>query len=337
MNDSGYLVSIRCLTFNHASYITDAMDGFCIQQTTFPFVALIVDDNSTDGEQEVIRNYLDCHFEMSFAQNWETEDAVFIEADHNENKSCHFVVVLLKKNLYRNKPKKVSLIARWEDNVKYRAGCEGDDYWTDSLKLQKQVGFLESHPDFSMCTHASLWETDGELYKEGCQHGEECALSSDEVIRYGGLYLATASLVFRKELADDWPKWRKLSDVGDYPLQILGTLRGGMYFFPDLMCVYRFQHPGSWTSRDKLINYDHLLCEVNWMTQLDIETQHKYHNSIYIHLFPRFWRVLYRGNKISTKEYIKAYIDAGKPISKYRLFKDIVRYIVKNDYICKNF
>lgn len=324
MNDTDYLVSIRCLTFNQAAYITDAMNGFCMQETTFPFVAIIVDDASTDGEQEVIKEYLDNHFKMMSAQKWETEEADFTVVTHKMNKSCCFVVALLKKNLYHDKTKKLSLIARWEKNVKYRTGCEGDDYWTDPLKLQKQVDFLEGHEDYSMCTHAALWDRDGELFKEGCQHSEECALSTDEVIRYGGLYLATASLVFRKELADDWPDWRKLSDVGDYPLQILGTLRGGLWFFPEPMCVYRYLHSGSWTYNtiQKGLNVGHLKTEISWLTRLDEETDYQYSDAIYSHLIP-FYSKLYLEKQLGFAEYYKAFKKTSV-LSKKRFVKDVL-------------
>jgi len=81
------LVCIRCITYNHAPYIEDAMNGFCMQQTTFPYVAVIIDDASTDGEPEVIKAYLDKHFDMQHAHIWENNDAHFMEAQHKENYS----------------------------------------------------------------------------------------------------------------------------------------------------------------------------------------------------------------------------------------------------------
>jgi len=75
MDKIDFLVSVRCLTYNHAAYIRDTMDGFCMQQTYFPFVCVILDDASTDGEQEVIKNYLALHFEESGeGQIEETDD-----------------------------------------------------------------------------------------------------------------------------------------------------------------------------------------------------------------------------------------------------------------------
>ncbi len=154
-NKMFYKVCVRCMTYNQSAYITDAMNGFAMQQTNFPFVAVIVDDASNDGEQDVVKSYIDEHFclseEMGFNQ-WETEDAHWIFARHKENDNCHFVAVFLKRNLYKESEKKKAIINEWLD-AKYVALCEGDDYWIDPLKLQKQVDFLEEHPDYSLCCH----------------------------------------------------------------------------------------------------------------------------------------------------------------------------------------
>ena len=155
MFGSNYIVSVCCYTYNQSAYITDAMNGFAMQQTNFPFVAVIVDDASTDGEQDVIRSYIDeCfnHSEETGFRQWETEEAHWTFARHKENDNCHFVTVFLKRNLYKESEKKKAIINEWLD-AKYVALCEGDDYWTDPLKLQKQVDFLEEHPDYSLCCH----------------------------------------------------------------------------------------------------------------------------------------------------------------------------------------
>ena len=99
-----YLVRAHCATYNHSMYITDALNGFVMQKTNFPFICTIVDDASTDGEQGVINDYVDVHFDHSVEtgyKQWETEDAFFTFARHKKNERCHFVVLCLKKNLYK--------------------------------------------------------------------------------------------------------------------------------------------------------------------------------------------------------------------------------------------
>ena len=93
-----YKVCVWCNTYNQASYIKDNMDGFCMQQTNFPFICLIMDDASKDGEQEVIRQYLSDHFTVGSRK--ETDDYHLTLARHKDNKNCYFAVFLLKYNHY---------------------------------------------------------------------------------------------------------------------------------------------------------------------------------------------------------------------------------------------
>ena len=147
-----YLVHVSCKTFNHALYIEDAMNGFTMQETDFPFVCTIIDDASTDGEQNVIQKYIERHFDLndkSTVRNEESDDFILAFAQHKTNKNCYFAVLYLKYNHYSIKKPKNPYIEEWM-NVKYIALCEGDDYWTHPQKLQKQVAFLESHPDYGL-------------------------------------------------------------------------------------------------------------------------------------------------------------------------------------------
>lgn len=101
-----FKVCVRCFTFNQAKYIEETMNGFTMQQTNFPFVCCIVDDASTDGEQEVIKKYMNMHFDYSpnsVSFDKETDNAYIHYAQHKENKNCYFAVLFLKENLYSKK------------------------------------------------------------------------------------------------------------------------------------------------------------------------------------------------------------------------------------------
>lgn len=146
MND--FKVCVRCMTYNQASYIVDALNGFCMQQTSFPYVCCILDDASTDGEQEVIREYLEQNFDLedkSVAKNEDTDDYVLTFARHKENHNCFFAVLYLKYNHYSIWNRKYQYISQWEDVSTYIANCEGDDYWIAPDKLEKQVHYLDCH------------------------------------------------------------------------------------------------------------------------------------------------------------------------------------------------
>ena len=147
-----WMVRVDCKTFNQASYIEDALNGFCMQETTFPFVCTIIDDASTDGEQDVIRRYLEEHFDLgnkSVVRNEETEDYTLTFTRHKTNTNCYFAVLYLKYNHYSIKKTKMPYIAEWHENCKYIAYCEGDDFWINSNMLKTLVSFLEINDDYS--------------------------------------------------------------------------------------------------------------------------------------------------------------------------------------------
>lgn len=144
------MVRVECMTYNHAPYIEDAMNGFCMQETDFPFVCVIVDDASTDGEPEVIKQYLKNNFDLQDDQCFReeyTDDYHLIFAQHKTNRNCYFGVLLLKYNHWGKKAK-APYYEKWS-KAKYIALCEGDDYWTHPKKLQMQVNALIEHPECS--------------------------------------------------------------------------------------------------------------------------------------------------------------------------------------------
>lgn len=148
-----YKVLVRCLTYNHSQYIEDALNGFAMQQTNFPFACLVMDDASTDGEQEVIRTWMEHECDMNRAETIDIATSVVIIVPHKINHSCTFAFYILKQNLYGT-GKKDLYINPWKEKCEYEALCEGDDYWIDPLKLQKQVGIMESQPDVGL-VHSS--------------------------------------------------------------------------------------------------------------------------------------------------------------------------------------
>ena len=335
-----FKVAILCMTYQHASFIKDALDGFCMQQTSFPFIAAVVDDASTDGEKEVINHYLRDNFavESKDAYVEDVEEGCYTFAQHKSNKNCYILSFNLKRNLFKQKGAKSRLIARWTAGAKYIAECEGDDYWTDPAKLQKQVDYMEEHEDCCMCTHSANWESQGSVYQYGCRYNFPCDLTTEEVIKNGGLYLATNSLVYRSWLRNDMPKWRKESSVGDFPLQILGTLRGKLHYLPETMSVYRFMREDSWTTKhfdqketDTSVKY--AKNKVFWFDLLDKDTNFQFTKTIYSYLFPSY-NILFNAHEVSFSDYFRAAMKADE--KHYgSVFKDfLIRYFKPCYKIC---
>lgn len=290
MSISGrFLVSINCMAYNQSGFIVDALNGFAMQQTDFPYVAVIVDDASTDGEQKVIRNYVDEHFDHSLEsgyKEWETEDALWIRAEHTENRNCQFVVAFLKKNLFRFPQKKTEVI---QDccNTKYVAFCEGDDYWSDPLKLQKQIDFMEAHPDYSMCCHRyklyyqeeGKWDNDyvEDLFEK---NPDGFTFGHKETVRR--LISHTATVVYRTAFYDanciyGYKYGRDVHVV--YHL----LLKGPGYYFPFVGSVYRKQSKGVYSSMNVQQSDD--LCDETYLELLekhpeDIDLRESYEKEV---------------------------------------------------------
>lgn len=245
--ESKYLVAIRCLTFNQSAYITDALDGFVMQKTSFPYVAMVVDDASTDGEPQVIRDFFNQNFDTQdkeVAYQEDTDFGTVLFARHKTNKNCHFAVILLKENHRSQKKSKRQYLTPWTENARYLAICEGDDYWTDLDKLQKQVDFLEEHPDFGLCY------SDFDLNDEGSgqytravfENGLFKRPASFEEHLVGCGYIAPMSWVYRKSVFDKL-EYKSFSDAS-FAYALAFFKQSKVFFLPEVTCVYR-AHPNS--------------------------------------------------------------------------------------------
>ena len=312
-----YKVLVRCMTYNQSIYILDALNGFVMQKTDFPYVCLVVDDASTDGAQEVIKGFLNRECSMDAAVYSEIEEADIVIARHKTNQNCTMAVYFLKKNLYGS-VKKAELIAPWRKNCKYAAICEGDDYWICPEKLQKQVDFLENNKDYSMCcSEASVISPNGELD----WRRYECSkrVPPEDMILGGGLFVQTATLLYREDLIDGYPSFCRKCHVGDYPMKLWGALNGGLYYFREKMATYRFQSDGSWTANSAKMSVESQLPK--WKSEiLMLEGLNEYSGGIYANAFK---------NRIAS--YIWVILKSHKPewpeISSY--FSDWIPYLTK--------
>lgn len=145
-----YKVYVRSVTYNQVSYIEDCLQGVALQNTTFPFVHHVVDDASTDGEQDAIKAWMLDNCDMENAEFYDNDTCSITVVKNRTNPNCTLVVYFLKKNLHGN-PKKQELFYPWEDVCTYEAICEGDDYWIDMRKLQIQTDFLDHNAIYGAC------------------------------------------------------------------------------------------------------------------------------------------------------------------------------------------
>ena len=213
------LVAIKCLVYNHEPYLRDCLEGFVMQQTNFPYVAIVHDDASTDGSAAIIHEY-EVKYPHIFKPIYETE---------NIYKKGGFGAI-----------DDIMLHAINATSAKYVAMCEGDDYWTDPLKLQKQVDFLEEHQDYSMCFHKVMVDSfrteDKILYDHLCER----QYSSSEI--YEKWTIPTCSVVYRRSHLN--LKKIRSCVFGDIVL-FLSLAEGGKLYCLDFMGgVYRRHQKG---------------------------------------------------------------------------------------------
>ena len=279
-----YKVLVRTITYNQAKYITDTLDGVAMQQTNFPFVHYVIDDCSTDGEQEVIKAWLNGHCDMTKAEYIDLELANVIPVPHKTNTNLTFAIYLLKRNLWKEPELKGTLVKPWRDHCEYEALCEGDDYWIYPEKLQKQVDYMDRHPDHSLCFHAHADNNEGELTPV-CRYSTDnfdCGLS--EMIVIGGGYMATNSMFYRTNIIMlEKPEWYLKSPVGDLVMMFWLASHGKVAYLDEVMSVYRIASEGSWSvsmSKSWKRRNEFYSKDIWVHKEFDRWTNYKYHSKI---------------------------------------------------------
>lgn len=220
------LLVIKCITYNHEAYIREALEGFVKQKTTFPFVVIVHDDASTDKTSEIIREY---------AKQYPDIILPILETENQYSKGNGSLGAIMN--------------ACNAVNAKYLAFCEGDDYWTDPLKIQKQVDFMESHPDYVLI-HSRF----------DCKEGTRI-ISKDRSYPSGDVLdkllsnqydIGTLTVVLRFSVFKKIPRLYREFHVlmGDLPLWIELSTMGKIQFLDEKTAVYRVLPESASHSRD---------------------------------------------------------------------------------------
>jgi glycosyltransferase involved in cell wall biosynthesis len=226
-------VSVCMIAYNHEKFIAQAIESILLQKTTHQIEIIIGDDCSTDLTKQIISTYKEKYPEL----------LVVLPSEKNIGMIPNFI------RTYES------------SNGKYVALLEGDDYWTDELKLEKQINFLEQHPDFAICHHKiKFLDENKQTFKtSGVQKEittiEDLALDNN---------ISTPSCVFRNKLFGEFPSTIYNSAIGDYFLHMLNAQYGKIKFFNEAMSVYRIHNDGIWSNKSNLIRMS------NWVKSLDL-------------------------------------------------------------------
>lgn len=284
VNQKTKKVSVYCMTYNHENYIRDTLEGFINQETDFEFEIFVHDDASADNTGKIIREYA------------EKYPDIIIPILQDENQYSKGINI-----------EKEYIFPRLQGQ--YVAVCEGDDYWCDPNKLQKQADFLDNHTEYSACVHNTqvldLYKAQKRLLNSSTKPYD---LQIEHVLLDGGADFHTSSVFYRMEFgkeifSEHCPDFfNKSMEVGDYPLAIFLALKGKVRYFPDIMSVYRLGTPDSWTDRMKDIKMQ-LQTErelIDILKSVDKYTNYELHAAVQPIREKRLLKILNKETKISV-------------------------------------
>lgn len=303
------LVVIHCITYNHEAFLKDALEGFLMQKTDFPFVAVVHDDASTDGTTEVLRTY---------AERYPDIILPIFEEENQYSKHDRTVARVMK-------------IAKLATGAKYIALCEGDDYWIYEYKLQKQVDFLESHLEYSLVFHNAkilrMDDASGTLRPSIFHQDKSREYTAKEI---GCQYIIpTASVLYRIEIDSDPIQYNTRFKFGDNVKFFTAAIHGKLYGIFEDWGVYRRQK-GGMTSANFMIKHADLFIEHTKAIEevFGFMLGKEYCSSLITNFYLHFLK-LYRNHKLYKKYcvyFLKAVKDCGFVIvkSEFKHFMDVI-------------
>lgn len=252
-------VSIAMITYNHEKFIAKALDSILMQQVNFEYEIVIGEDCSTDSTRDIVINY----------QNHYPEKIRLLLPETNLGMLKNFVQTLSACQ------------------GEYIALLEGDDYWTSPNKLQKQVNFMDNHPNYATCFHnVTVVYENGKLDAGNC-----CRLYQKEIFTLEDLmlenFIETCSTMFRRGLFSEFPDWFFTLKQGDWPLHIFNAEYGNIGYINEVMGVYRIHQGGVWSKQSDIWQTQesirclqcikgYLNCKYNFKYQKDMKSSISY-------------------------------------------------------------
>ena len=240
-------VSVVMITYGHEKYIAQAINGVLMQECDFEVELIIANDCSPDKTDEVIQNILKNHPKTSWIK--------YKKHEKNLGMMPNFI------------------FAMQQCKGAFVAMCEGDDYWTDPLKLQKQVDFLEANSDYVLCFHPiSILKTNGEIVDDFITKVPVNYETIETLARLGN-YIHTPSVVFRN-IIKEFPFEFSQSPIGDYFLYMMLAEHGKLKYLEEKMAVYRYGvgvHSGSSSLKHVISNLKLFTCLLSYLEENDIK------------------------------------------------------------------
>lgn len=262
------LVSICCLTYNHENFISQTIESFLSQKTSFPVEILIHDDASTDNTQKIV---------MQFAVKYPDLIRTIFQTENKYSKGersffGHYILPSVRG--------------------KYIALCEGDDYWIDPFKIEKQVIFLENNPDCSICFHPAQHINEKDNLKNFINRPffkpRKFKYNIRVAILGGGGFMTTNSMVFSTKYLRNLPEYYYKAPVEDLPLMLVLASQGSIGYLEEVMSVYRMRTEGSWSSlmvSSKEMRRNHHRAILRMFREFNEATQFRYSFFVFLKMW----------------------------------------------------
>lgn len=291
-------VSICCLVYNHEKYLRQCLDGFLMQKTNFKYEIIVHDDASTDSSADIIREYAAAYPDL-------IKPIFQHENQYSKNEGISWT------HLYP---------AATGD---YIATCEGDDYWTDETKLQRQFDIMEQYPDVTLCTHKVRFVFDDGTPSPKVKPQSQALDADMKLDNFDVIFnpdycpFHTTSFFFRRAsiapFFNNRPAFIANADVEDYPLQLLLAAQGSFFYLSREMSCYRAFRSSNWSAeinQDSARYIGHIQHVVSTMEQYNRFTNDIYQDTIAAILTPLKFKILrfekdYHG--LHTEPYLDLY------------------------------
>lgn len=230
-------LSVCITTYNHEKYIAQAIESVLMQRTNFDYEIIIGEDDSSDNTRQIVKEYKSKYPNKITLFLNDRKNVIYI--DGQPTGRWNFV-----NNLKNAKGEYIALL-------------EGDDYWTDSYKLQKQADFLESHPNFAICFHWAGWLVQATGNIRSWNYGPpeiKPFYTVDDLLEHSN-FIPTCSTVFRNNVPQEFPDWYYNIEVGDLPLHVMNAQKGKIGFIDEKMAVRRWHDKGMYGGNTRYNNF----------------------------------------------------------------------------------
>lgn len=289
------LVSVVVITYNHARYIRHALDSVLCQQTSFDIEILIGEDESSDGTREIVTDYMNRFPGKIIVIYHQRKDVIYING--RPSGAYNYFDTLARAR------------------GKYIAYLDGDDYWTDSLKLQKQVDIMEMRPDLAMCAHwVANVDQDGLAANIKSCTGLNCPREFSTSNALSSTPVHPNSWLFRRFDVQSHPAYRLIFNLsaGDDSMALVLLSMGNGYCIPEVMSAYRLHNGGTWSAKSRITkNFEMLQFRVVLPSLIKLNYLHFviWKNSYYFAVF--FWQLakiaLSKSSRDGFRELISLY------------------------------